>query len=178
MTPVLQTERLTLREFDYDDLDDLAAMVGDEEQMSFYPRPKRRDEAAAWIGRNLDLYERYGFGVWAIEHAATSPFAGYCGIKPLRLDGAAEIEMAWHVKKTFWKRGLPRRPRPPSETSPSEASGSGGSSRSSLPTTSPRGASRRTSVCASRGRPPSRATPWCSTRGLDARRGPLRLFRG
>jgi hypothetical protein len=26
-------------------------MVADEEQMTFYPRPKTRDEAPAWIGR-------------------------------------------------------------------------------------------------------------------------------
>jgi Peptidase dimerisation domain/Peptidase family M20/M25/M40 len=37
---VLETERLKLREFDQDDLDDLAAMVGDEEQMTFLPAPE------------------------------------------------------------------------------------------------------------------------------------------
>jgi hypothetical protein len=34
---ILETERLKLREFDQDDLDELAAMVGDKEQMTFYP---------------------------------------------------------------------------------------------------------------------------------------------
>jgi hypothetical protein len=64
MTPILRTERLTLRQFDHDDLHDLAAMVADEEQMRFYPRPKTRDEASAWITRNLGLYRERGFGVW------------------------------------------------------------------------------------------------------------------
>ncbi len=48
VAPVLETERLKLREFARDDLDELAAMVGDEEQMTFYPRPKTRGEAFAW----------------------------------------------------------------------------------------------------------------------------------
>jgi hypothetical protein len=42
-------------------------MVADEDQMRFYPRPKTRDEASAWISRNLVLYKEYGFGFWFIE---------------------------------------------------------------------------------------------------------------
>jgi RimJ/RimL family protein N-acetyltransferase len=57
MTPILETERLKLREFSQDDLDDPAAMVADEDQMRFYPRPKTRDEASAWSSRNLALYK-------------------------------------------------------------------------------------------------------------------------
>ena len=56
-----------MREFSQDDLDDLAAMVADEDQMTFYPRPKTRDEASAWISRNIAVYEEHGFGFWFIE---------------------------------------------------------------------------------------------------------------
>jgi RimJ/RimL family protein N-acetyltransferase len=79
-----------LREFSQDDLDDLAAIVADEEQMSFYPRPRTRDEASAWISRNLTLYKECGFGVWFIESLLTSAFLGYCGIRPLALEGVAD----------------------------------------------------------------------------------------
>ncbi len=106
MTPILETQRFRLREFDQDDLDDLAAMVADEEQMRFYPRPKTRDEASAWISRNLALYKEYGFGFWFIESLSTSGFLGYCGIRPLALEGASEIEIGWHTKKTVWNRGI------------------------------------------------------------------------
>jgi RimJ/RimL family protein N-acetyltransferase len=106
MTRILETRRFRLREFDQDDLDDLAAMVADEDQMSFYPRPKTRDEASAWISRNLSLYEEYGFGFWVIESVPTSGFLGYCGIRPLALEGASEIEIGWHTKKTSWNQGI------------------------------------------------------------------------
>ena len=56
MRPIVETERLRLREFGHADLDELAAMVADADQMTFYPRPKTRDEASAWIERNLDFY--------------------------------------------------------------------------------------------------------------------------
>jgi RimJ/RimL family protein N-acetyltransferase len=106
MTPILETQHLKLREFSQDDLTDLAAMVADEEQMRFYPRPKTRDEASAWISRNLVLYKEYGFGFWFIESLPASGFLGYCGIRPLALQGTSEIEIGWHIKKTFWKRGI------------------------------------------------------------------------
>jgi len=106
MTPILETQRVRLREFNEDDLDDLAAMVADEDQMKFYPRPKTKDEASAWISRNLVLYRECGFGFWFIESLPTSSFLGYCGIRPLALQGASEIEIGWHIKKTFWNQGI------------------------------------------------------------------------
>ena len=81
-------------------------MVADPEQMTFYPRPKTRAEASTWIGRNLALYQEHGFGFWLIELLPLSRFAGYCGIRPLDLDGVEEIEIGWHVHKRFWRQGV------------------------------------------------------------------------
>ena len=100
------SERLRLREFRDSDLDVLAAMVGDDAQMSFYPRPKTRAEAAAWIRRNRALYATHGFGSWLIELLPLARFAGYCGIRPLELEQASEVEIGWHVHKHFWNRGI------------------------------------------------------------------------
>jgi RimJ/RimL family protein N-acetyltransferase len=104
--PIVTTRRLTLREFSHDDLDELAAMVADEDQMMFYPRPKTRAEASAWISRNLDLYREHGFGFWLVESRETSEFLGYCGIRPLNLEGASETEIGWHTRKTSWNQGI------------------------------------------------------------------------
>lgn len=106
MSTILETPRFRLREFHQEDLDELAAMVADEEQMRFYPRPKTRDEASAWIARNLALYEGHGFGFWFIESITTAKFLGYCGIRPLALEGTSEIEIGWHTKKTSWNQGI------------------------------------------------------------------------
>ena len=106
MTSVLETDRIRMREFNTGDLDELAAMVADEDQMRFYDRAKTRDEASTWISWNLTLYASYGFGTWLIESRTTSGFLGYCGIRPLALDGASEIEIGWHVRKIVWGRGI------------------------------------------------------------------------
>ena len=106
MKAVFETERLRLRQFDAGDLDALATLVADEEQMTFYPRPKTRGEASAWIDRNVALYHDDGLGFWCLELSATAAFVGYCGIRPRELDGVSEIEIGWHTKKTSWNQGL------------------------------------------------------------------------
>src|SRR5919108_3831465 len=93
VTRVFETRRLRLREFGEHDLDALAAMVADEEQMRFYARARTRDEARAWIARNRLLYEEPGFGFWQIESRPTSEFLGHCGITPLVLEGASVTEI-------------------------------------------------------------------------------------
>jgi [ribosomal protein S5]-alanine N-acetyltransferase len=103
---ILNTRRLRVREFAAEDLDVLAAMVADEEQMRFYPRRRTRDEAWAWISRNLRLYEEHGFGFWLIESRSTSMFLGYCGIRPLVIEGVWEMEIGWHTTKMAWNQGI------------------------------------------------------------------------
>lgn len=106
MTTVVETQRMRLRQYRHDDLDDLAAMFADEETMRYYPRPKTRDEALAWIEWNLGLYAEKGFGLWVMESKASSEFLGDCGLTPQTVEGVADIEVGWHTKKAFWKQGF------------------------------------------------------------------------
>lgn len=69
---VSETPRLRLRRLRLSDIDDVAAMVADPEQMRFYPRPKTKDEVAAWLAWNLTLYEENG-GTWSRCSTAGSP---------------------------------------------------------------------------------------------------------
>ncbi len=80
-------------------------MVVDEEQMRFYPGPRTRAEASAWLDRNLSLYEKHGFGFWLIG-SVDAEFLGYCGIRPVELDGAETTEIGWHTLKTSWNQGI------------------------------------------------------------------------
>ena len=73
---VLVTQRLILRELTTGDLDDLAALLGDEDVMRYYPQPMTRDQAQSWIEWNQRLYRRHGFGLWAMLLRGTGEFAG------------------------------------------------------------------------------------------------------
>jgi [ribosomal protein S5]-alanine N-acetyltransferase len=108
---LIQTERLRLRPYRGDDLDTLAAILGDPETMRFYPRPFTRDESAAWIERvwierNRTRYETEGLGLWAIEIAETGEFIGNCGPTRQTVERTEEIELGWHIAKQHWNRGF------------------------------------------------------------------------
>ena len=73
-----------------DDLDDMAALLGDPEAMRYYPHPMTRDEALAWISWNQRLYRDEGHGLWLITLRATGEFVGDCGLTPQEIEGATE----------------------------------------------------------------------------------------
>lgn len=79
------------------DLDDMAALLGDPEVMRYYPRPKNRDEARAWIDWNQRLYRQQGFGLWLLTLRATGEFVGDCGLTPQRVEGTTDIEVGYHI---------------------------------------------------------------------------------
>lgn len=102
---VLTTDRLALREMTEDDLDDLAALLGDEQVMRFYPRPKTRDEAHGWIAWNRRLYQDHGFGLWIMMLKDGGEFVGECGLTVQVVDGVEEIEVGYHVLPVHQRRG-------------------------------------------------------------------------
>jgi RimJ/RimL family protein N-acetyltransferase len=103
---VLTTRRLILREMTGADLDDMAALLGDPEVMRYYPAPKSRAEAQAWINWNQRLYRERGFGLWAVALRATGEFAGDCGLTPQRVDDAEEIEIGYHLRASLQGNGF------------------------------------------------------------------------
>lgn len=102
----LETERLVLRPYTLDDLDDLAPILGDPETMQYYPAPFSREKSREWIEGNLERYEADGFGLWAIEWKATGEFLGNCGPVRRTVDGRQEVEVGWHVERSHWRRGI------------------------------------------------------------------------
>lgn len=102
---VLSTARLVLREMTVDDLDDMAALLGDPAVMRYYPAPKSREQARAWIDWNLSSYAVHGFGLW-IVHTYTGDFVGDCGLTVQQVEGRQEVEVGYHVRADLQGRGL------------------------------------------------------------------------
>jgi RimJ/RimL family protein N-acetyltransferase len=101
----LTTQRLILREMTDADLDDMAALLGDEEVMRYYPRPKTREEAQGWIDWNRGLYSEQGFGLWLMTLAETGEFVGDCGLTVQHVDEVAEIEVGYLVRAELQGNG-------------------------------------------------------------------------
>ena len=87
-----------------DDLDDMARLLGDPEVMTYYPRPKTRDEAVRWIEWNRGLYRLQGYGLWVLN-ALDGGFVGDCGLTPQVVDGVTELEVGYHVVPALQGQG-------------------------------------------------------------------------
>ncbi len=89
-----------------DDLDDLTGLLGDPVVMKYYPQPRDRAGALAWIHWNQRLYRERGFGLWLITLRQTGEFVGDCGLTPQQVDGRTEIEIGYHVRADLHGQGL------------------------------------------------------------------------
>jgi ribosomal-protein-alanine N-acetyltransferase len=103
--PILQTQRLSLREFESEDLDALVTILSDPETMRYYPAPVDRVGVADWIQRNRARYANDGYGLWAMILASTGELIGDCGLVRQRVDGMDEIEIGYHVRRDLWGQG-------------------------------------------------------------------------
>jgi ribosomal-protein-alanine N-acetyltransferase len=103
--PVLQTERLSLREFVSEDLDALATTLSDPQTMRYYPAPFDRAAVADWIQRNRTRYANDGYGLWAMILNSTHELIGDCGLVRQSVDGVDEIEIGYHVRRDLWGQG-------------------------------------------------------------------------
>ena len=62
---VIETPRLLLRHFTLDDLDALAEVLSDHDNMRFFPNRFERKDAIEWLEKNMRRYAEDGVGGWA-----------------------------------------------------------------------------------------------------------------
>jgi ribosomal-protein-alanine N-acetyltransferase len=103
---VIETPRLLLRHFTLDDLDALAAVLGDHDNMRFFPNRFQRKDAEEWIQKNMRRYAEDGVGGWALVLKPDNKFAGYCGLVRREVDGTKEIEVGYALARHAQGQGI------------------------------------------------------------------------
>lgn len=105
----LETERLVLRRFTPDDLDDLVALDADPAVMRYItagrgtPREEVRDGI---LPAFLGYYERYaGYGFWAAIEKSTGSFLGWFHFRPLPGAPPDEPELGYRLRAVAWGKG-------------------------------------------------------------------------
>ena len=107
MKTLVETTRLSLREFTPDDYDALCLMLRDAETMCAYEHAFSEAESHAWLQNQLNRYEKYGFGLWAVILKESGELIGQCG---LTMQDAAEfgevVEVGLHLPQGSLAQGL------------------------------------------------------------------------
>jgi RimJ/RimL family protein N-acetyltransferase len=104
--PTLRTRRLVLRGLRADDLEPFAAMNADPEVTRYLGTGQTRTREQTWdaMARMLGQWGLRGYGVFALEDAATGRFVGRSGV--LHSLDWPEPELAFGLDRPFWGQGL------------------------------------------------------------------------
>ena len=104
--PEIKTDRLWLRAFKPDDLDDLYLVFGDAEVMTYITggKPRTKEATQAGLLRTIEGWQNRGFGLWAVVEKDKERVIGYCGL--IFLDDTPEIELAYGLAKSSWGKGF------------------------------------------------------------------------
>lgn len=105
MKPIIETERLLLRELKLSDITELSEILSDKESMKYYPRPFSKEEVEIWIKMNTRSYEDNNFGLWAVISKNDNIFLGDCGITIQDIEGKQLPELGYHIKKHYCNKG-------------------------------------------------------------------------
>jgi RimJ/RimL family protein N-acetyltransferase len=103
----IRTSRLVLRRWQDSDHEPFARLNGDPETMRFFPAPLDRAASDALIDRIESRFDRQGYGLWALEVAATGEFIGFTGLNPMPdgVPGAGGLEVGWRLARQAWHHG-------------------------------------------------------------------------
>jgi RimJ/RimL family protein N-acetyltransferase len=109
MQVFLETERLWVRRFTEDDVDNLCGLDGDPAVMRFINggKPTPRDVIQnETLPRFLTYYERFeGFGFWAAIEKSSGEFLGWFHFRSPEGSPPDEIELGYRLRKSAWGKG-------------------------------------------------------------------------
>ena len=97
----LETERLVLRELTNDDLAAWYAILSDAETMKHYPAPFDEEKVRQWLEWNLENYQNYGFGLWAVILKEENRLIGDCGMAMQCVHGKMLPEIGYHIHRGY-----------------------------------------------------------------------------
>jgi RimJ/RimL family protein N-acetyltransferase len=109
MRVFLETDRLVLRRFTHDDVDNLVELDSDPVVMRYLtggrptPSEEIRDEV---LPAFLAYYKRFaGYGFWAAVEKATGQFLGWFHLRPPEGAPVDEPELGYRLRRSAWGQG-------------------------------------------------------------------------
>ena len=103
----METERLLLRSWKYEDRKFFAEMNGDGNVMKYFPTTLSADESNSFVDRINAEFEETGVGLYAVEIKETGEFIGYVGFHRFTFEApfSPGWEIGWRISDRFWHKG-------------------------------------------------------------------------
>ena len=103
----IRTDRLLLRRWLQSDRPPFAALNADPRVMEHFPTVLTIDESNRFVDRIESHFERYGFGLWAVEVPGRTPFIGFVGLAVPSFEAHFTpcVEVGWRLAVESWGHG-------------------------------------------------------------------------
>lgn len=105
--PVLETQRLILREWREEDRAPFARINADPIIMEYLPRVLDEKSSNKLVDRFQSHFKAHGYGLYAVENKEDSAFVGFVGLNNVEFDAhfTPAIEIAWRLDYGYWGKG-------------------------------------------------------------------------
>jgi ribosomal-protein-alanine N-acetyltransferase len=103
----IETERLYSRALTMADAPAWTSFLEDAEATRYFPKQPvtPAERAAMWIESQLKRYSEGSYGLLALIDKESGTWIGQCGHLGQQVDGAAELEVGYHIFPNFWLQG-------------------------------------------------------------------------
>jgi RimJ/RimL family protein N-acetyltransferase len=101
----IETDRLLMRRFTDDDREPFAVINADPEVTRYLSGPMSRAESDAYVERIRDHWDRWGYGLYAVELLADPGLVGFVGLSHHRAM-PDEVEIGWRLARRVWGSGV------------------------------------------------------------------------
>ena len=104
----LRTARLSLRRPTAADIDAIFEIHSDPGACLHNPsdRLTQRQEAEGLYQRWNEQWGRYGYGYWVVRRSGSAVQLGFCGIKPMELNGMKILNLFYRFTPRVWDQGV------------------------------------------------------------------------
>ena len=104
----LRAARLSLRRPTAADVDAIFAIHSDPRTCLHNPsdRLTQREGAEELYHRWNGQWQRCGYGYWVVRHHGSTVQLGFCGIKPMELNGMKTLNLFYRFAPSAWGQGL------------------------------------------------------------------------
>ncbi len=108
--PIIQTERLILRQWCEEDLEPFAMLNADTRVMEYFPAILSKQESDQMMKRMQTKINERGWGLWAVSLLADQKFIGFIGLNDidqttLPTHFSPAVEVGWRLAYPFWGKG-------------------------------------------------------------------------
>lgn len=102
---IIETKRLLLREMTENDFNALYQVLADSDIMMHYPYTFDDARVRGWINKNIERYQTFGFGLWAVCLKETGEMIGDCGLTMQVINGQIKPEIGYHLRADKQRKG-------------------------------------------------------------------------